>query len=50
MSMKQINSLRHRGEGTETEVYIRGRGYKGWVRKSFLLTWLAARGKLELVS
>ena len=49
MSMKQINALRHRGEGVETEVYIKGRGYKGWVRRDVLIAWLARRGRLELV-
>lgn len=49
MSMKQINSLRTRGEGEDTEVYISGRGHSGWVNKQFLITWLAERGKLRLI-
>ena len=49
MSMMQIESLRHRGEGEDTEVFVNGNGHKGWVRKSFLIAWLAERGKLVLV-
>ena len=49
MSMKQIDALRHRGEGEDTEVYISGRGHAGWVPKSFLIAWLAKRGKLRLI-
>lgn len=49
MSMKEINALRHRGEGVETEVYVRGRGHKGWVRKAYLVAWLAKRGMLKLI-
>lgn len=49
MSMRQIGSLRHRGEGEDTEVFVEGNGHKGWVRKSFLIAWLAERGKLVLV-
>lgn len=49
MSMKQIDALRHRGEGEDTEVYVSGRGRRGWVRKHFLIAWLAERGKLVMV-
>lgn len=49
MSMKEINALRTRGEGEEAEVYVRGNGHAGWVRKTYLVAWLAARGKLRLV-
>ena len=49
MSMKQIESLHHRGEGEDTEVFVKGNGHKGWVRKSFLIAWLTERGKLVLV-
>ncbi len=49
MSMKEINALRHRGEGVGTEVYIKGRGYCGWVRKVALIAYLARRGMLRLV-
>lgn len=49
MSMKQIDALRHRGEGEETEVYVSGRGRAGWVNKVFLIAWLAKRGRLVLV-
>ena len=51
MSMKEIDALRHRGEGEDTEVYVWRKGVKdrGWVRKSFLIEWLAKRGKLVLV-
>ena len=49
MSMKEIDSLRHRGEGADTEVYISGNGHAGWVRKSVLVEYLVRRGKLRLV-
>lgn len=49
MSMKQINALRHRGEGDEVEVYIRRGKNAGWVKKSFLMGWLARHGLLKLV-
>ena len=49
MSMEQIDALRHRGEGEETEVYVSGNGHAGWVPKSFLVEWLAKRGRLVLV-
>ena len=49
MSMKQIDALRHRGEGEETEVYVSGNGHAGLVPKSFLIEWLAKRGRLVLV-
>lgn len=49
MSMKEINALRHRGEGADTEVYVKGRGHRGWVRKVSLIAYLARRGMLLLV-
>ena len=49
MSMKEINALRHRGEGADTEVYVSGRGHRGWVRKVALIAYLARRGMLRLV-
>lgn len=49
MSMQEINALRHRGEGVDTEVFISGRGHRGWVRKVALIAYLARRGKLRLV-
>ena len=49
MSMKQIEALRHRGEGDAVEVYVKGNGHAGWVRKTFLVEWLAKRGRLHLV-
>lgn len=49
MSMKEIDALRTRGEGEDTEVYVKGNGHAGWVRKDFLVAWLAKRGRLVLV-
>ena len=51
MSMKEINALRHRGEGADTEVYLKRKGVKdkGWVHKDLLIAWLAKRGMLQLV-
>jgi hypothetical protein len=49
MSMKQIEALRHRGEGDAVKVYVKGNGHSGWVRKTVLIAWLARRGKLALV-
>ena len=49
MSMRQIEALRHRGEGEDMEVYISGNGHAGWVRKTVLVEWLAKRGKLHLI-
>ena len=49
MSMDQINELRTRCEGEDTEVYISGNGHAGWVRKTVLVNWLAKRGRLILV-
>ena len=49
MSMKQIEALRHRGEGDEMEVYVKGNGHADWVRKAVLIEWLAKRGRLMLV-
>ena len=49
MGMKQIEALRHWGEGDEVEVYVSGNGHAGWVPKAFLIEWLVRRGKLVLV-
>lgn len=49
MSMREINALRTRGEGEDMEVYVKGNGHAGWVRKVVLIEWLAKRGRLHLV-
>lgn len=44
MGMKQVMKLRHRSRDGEREVFLSRGPYRGWVRQSFLISWLKSRG------
>lgn len=44
MGMKQIMELKHRTRGGEREVFLSRGPHRGWVRQSFLISWLKSRG------
>lgn len=44
MGMKQVMQLRRRRRDGVVQVFLSRGPYRGWVRQSFLISWLKSRG------